>query len=76
VGDNKMKNYLEGKAIIVTGGGFGFGQRVSDLAAKQGAKVVIADINEENAAKVATSIKESGGIADLVIYSSNTRILE
>ena len=43
-----MSNYVEGKVIIITGAGSGFGKLVSEMAADLGAKVVAADINEEN----------------------------
>ena len=40
---------LEGKVAIVTGGGGGIGRSTSYLFAKEGAKVVVSDVNEESA---------------------------
>ncbi len=54
---------LSNKVAIVTGGGQGIGEAIAKVYAKEGAKVVIADINMENATKVAQEIKENGGEA-------------
>jgi 3-oxoacyl-[acyl-carrier protein] reductase len=47
---------LQGKATIVTGAGSGFGEGIARLYAKEGAKVVIADINMDAAQRVAKDI--------------------
>ena len=47
---------LQGKVAIVTGGGSGFGEGIVKLYAKEGAKVVIADINKEAADRVAAEV--------------------
>lgn len=47
---------LQGKATIVTGAGSGFGEGIARLYAKEGAKVVVADINFEAAQRVAKDI--------------------
>jgi len=59
-----MAGSLEGKVILVTGGGSGIGRATSLLLAKQGAKVMIADYVPEGAQKTVAMIKESGGTAD------------
>ena len=50
---------LGNKKIIVTGGGSGFGAAMCRLFAREGAKVLVADINGDTAAKVAKEIGAS-----------------
>ena len=40
---------LQGKVAIVTGAGQGVGQGIANVLAREGAKVVIADLNGEKA---------------------------
>jgi 3-oxoacyl-[acyl-carrier protein] reductase len=47
---------LSGKVAIVTGAASGFGAEIARRYVAEGAKVVVADINEEGAAQVAASI--------------------
>ena len=54
---------LEGKVAIVTGSGRGIGEAVARAYCAQGAKVVVADMNLENAEKVAADIRKQGGQA-------------
>src|SRR5215471_6394344 len=54
---------LKDKVAIVTGGGVGIGKAYSQGLAKEGAKVVVADIQEAEAKKVAADIKAAGGEA-------------
>ncbi len=54
---------LKDRTVIVTGGGVGIGRAYSLGLAKEGAKVVVADIQEEEAKKVAGEINEGGGEA-------------
>ncbi|WP_088007711.1 SDR family oxidoreductase [Indiicoccus explosivorum] len=57
---------LEGKVAIVTGAASGMGKAIAELYAKEGAKVVIADMNLEGAEAVAKGISENGGTAKAV----------
>lgn len=57
---------LSGKVAVVTGAASGMGKAIAELFAEEGAKVVVADLNVENAAKVVDGIKSKGGIAAAV----------
>jgi 3-oxoacyl-[acyl-carrier protein] reductase len=54
---------LENKTAIITGSGRGIGREMARLFAASGAKVAIADVNEESARRVAASIGAAGGEA-------------
>src|SRR3982751_5706782 len=54
---------LDGKVAIVTGGAQGIGKAISLRFAKEGAAVVVADLNEDSANAVSTEITASGGRA-------------
>jgi 2-keto-3-deoxy-L-fuconate dehydrogenase len=56
---------LEGKSVVVTGGGSGIGRAVSELFAKQGATVAVVDLSEEAAAETAKLITSAGGKASV-----------
>ncbi|KAL3440509.1 hypothetical protein BJX65DRAFT_300441 [Aspergillus insuetus] len=45
---------LHGKVAIVTGGGSGFGAAIIQRFSKEGAKVILGDVNAENGQKVAS----------------------
>jgi len=49
---------LEGKVAIVTGGACGLGRAVCEGLAEVGAKVVVADVNEQDAQKVIAKLKD------------------
>ncbi|WP_036518225.1 SDR family oxidoreductase [Nocardioides sp. J54] len=54
---------FENKVAVVTGAAQGIGEAYARALAKEGAAVVVADLNEEAGAKVAASINEDGGQA-------------
>nr|BBH93179.1 short-chain dehydrogenase [Thermogemmatispora argillosa] len=54
---------LDGKAALITGAGSGIGEQIALLFARQGARVVVADVRPEAAQRVAAAIVASGGQA-------------
>jgi 3-oxoacyl-[acyl-carrier protein] reductase len=55
-----MKGRLEGRVAIVTGGGHGIGKAYATRLAAEGAKVVIAEIDEHAAQEVARALSAAG----------------
>jgi len=54
---------FEGKVAVVTGAGSGFGEAIAMRFAAEGARVVAADVHEENGRRVASAIEREGGAA-------------
>ena len=57
---------LEGQVAVVTGAGQGIGRAIALTLAREGAAVVVNDVNFESAKKVADEIKSQGGRAEPV----------
>jgi len=55
---------IQGRVAIVTGGSTGLGKATSELLAREGARVVIADIQDELGKGVADEIRANGGSAE------------
>lgn len=54
---------LEGKTALVTGSGRGLGRACAQIFAREGARVVVVDINDDNAAETVELIEKAGGEA-------------
>lgn len=60
-----MTTRLEGRVVLITGAGSGIGAATSAAAARDGAQVVLGDLNAENARSVAAAIGEQAIGRDL-----------
>ncbi|MBT4907970.1 MAG: glucose 1-dehydrogenase [Rhodospirillaceae bacterium] len=57
---------LEGKTAIVTGSGSGFGEGIALTLAREGAAVIVNDVNTDGGNRVASEITDGGGRAIFV----------
>jgi NAD(P)-dependent dehydrogenase (short-subunit alcohol dehydrogenase family) len=57
---------LQGKVAMITGGAHGMGETEAKMFAKEGAKIVVADVLEEEGQRVVSGIAEVGGEAIFV----------
>jgi len=58
---------LQGKVAVVTGAGSGMGQEIAILFAKEGAKVVVSDLNEQSAQATLDAIVSNSGTGMVVV---------
>jgi NAD(P)-dependent dehydrogenase (short-subunit alcohol dehydrogenase family) len=58
---------LTGKVAVVTGGASGFGRTTAVLFASEGARVLVADLDEAGAGSVVGEIVDKGGDADCYV---------
>lgn len=72
---------LKDKVAYISGGGSGIGKAIAEAYAKEGAKVVVSDINAEHGKALVESIKKSGSEALFIKADSssaeeNKRVVE
>jgi 3-oxoacyl-[acyl-carrier protein] reductase len=77
------KGRLQGKVCIITGGGNGFGETMAKAFVKEGARVVIADVNPIGGGRVEEEIRSAHGKeaavfqqADVTSLASWKKLLE
>ncbi len=63
---------LKGKNVIITGGGSNIGRAITLAFAREGANVVIADLDDKQAAKVAEKAKKMGAGDAIVVKTDVT----
>lgn len=54
---------LDGRVVLVTGGGSGLGAALCEMLAREGARVAVADIDEQRAHALASRLKQDGADA-------------
>lgn len=57
---------LKDKVAVITGAGSGIGRATALTLAHNGARIVVADINDDSAAAVVAEIRAAGGVAESV----------
>src|SRR5256886_9070976 len=62
-----MSGQLNGKVALITGGASGLGRATALTFAREGAKLIIADMNEEGGQQTVHMITEQGGVAIFVL---------
>ncbi len=72
---------LEDKVAIVTGAGMGIGQAIAETFAREGARVVVADLNQEAGRETVERIGADGGVAcfvrtDVARYEDAQRLVD
>jgi NADP-dependent 3-hydroxy acid dehydrogenase YdfG len=68
-----MTNHLDGRVVVITGAGSGFGRLVAEMTAARGARVVAADVDPETAAETVERIHAAGGEARAVVADVTDR---
>jgi NAD(P)-dependent dehydrogenase (short-subunit alcohol dehydrogenase family) len=64
-----MPGYLDGKAALVTGAGSGIGRATALACAREGARIVVADMAVEGGEETVSMIKSAGGEATFVLVN-------
>ena len=64
-------NRFEDKVVIITGAGSGLGQATSLQLAKEGAKLVLVDLNGEGLEKTQHKIKDVAPAAEMLLITAN-----
>lgn len=61
-----MSGIVQGKVALVTGAAGGIGRAAAEIFAREGAKVVVSDLQEDNGQQTVELIKQAGGDASFI----------
>ena len=61
-----MSRRLEGKAALVTGAGSGIGRAAAEVFAREGARVIVSDVNVSGGEETVATIQKKGGEARFI----------
>ncbi len=72
---------LQGRAAIITGAASGIGRAAARVFAREGARLMLADLAEEDGLRIAEEIRQSGGSAefirtDVAVRAENERLID
>jgi NAD(P)-dependent dehydrogenase (short-subunit alcohol dehydrogenase family) len=72
---------VNGKVGIVTGAGSGLGEASAKRLAREGAKLIVADRNQENVERVASEIRAQGGdatpfVVDVSVFEDTQKLVD
>jgi NAD(P)-dependent dehydrogenase (short-subunit alcohol dehydrogenase family) len=65
--ESKMARLLQGKVVLVTGGGSGIGRATALKLAHEGASVMVADYIQEGGERTVKMVSDAGGTASFVL---------
>lgn len=60
-------NHVEGKVVVITGAGSGFGKLTAEKLASLGAQMVLADVNQDTVKAATEGIRSAGGAAECIV---------
>jgi 3(or 17)beta-hydroxysteroid dehydrogenase len=70
----ELMDRVKGKVALITGGAGGLGSATASLLSKEGAKVIIGDINEAGGEKVSREINARGGDAIFIKHDVSSEL--
>jgi 3-oxoacyl-[acyl-carrier protein] reductase len=67
---------LKDQVAVVTGGAQGIGRSIAEALAREGAKIVVSDINAEQASKTADELRQKYGVETLAVDGNVSKLAD